>query len=43
MLDFLRKHKIPIPDNWQAIEKGVVLRDVQEEPLPSSDDETDDS
>lgn len=31
MLDFLRKHKIPIPDSVEPIDEGVTLQDVVED------------
>jgi len=37
MLDFLRKHKIPIPDDWKAIDEGVTFRDVPDEANDTDD------
>jgi hypothetical protein len=34
MLDFLRKHKIPIPEEVEPIEEGVTFRDIVDEDKP---------
>lgn len=41
MLDFLRKHKIPIPDDLTAIDEGITFRDMpdNDKPLQSESDD----
>ncbi len=41
MLDFLRKHKVPIPDDWRALEDGIVLQDMPEDTQDNHDSNQD--